>query len=143
MTCPAEDRLAKGLKLMPSGCQEWQKYTTPKGYGRIRVDGKSIGTHILAWELENKRKRPKNRYVLHSCNNPPCCNPKHLRLGTQKNNMDDMYASGRDYQSKITACPKGHDYTKENTRTYKGKRNCRKCGMDASRRYLLKREVMK
>lgn len=36
-----------------------------------------------------------NTFVLHSCDNPPCCNPKHLRTGTAKDNSSDMIERGR------------------------------------------------
>jgi hypothetical protein len=38
---------------------------------------------------------PKNLYVLHHCDERSCCNPEHLYVGTQKDNMRDMVARGR------------------------------------------------
>lgn len=33
--------------------------------------------------------------VIHSCDNPPCCNPKHLRVGTHADNAEDRSRRGR------------------------------------------------
>jgi len=56
--------------------------------------------HVAAYLLFNgldsiPKKHGKRLYVCHSCDNPPCVNPKHLWLGTQKENMDDMVKKGR------------------------------------------------
>lgn len=66
-----------------------------KGYGRFHM--KSQGAclaHRVAWELVNG-PAPKDRCVMHECDNPPCCNPAHLRLGTDADNKADMLAKGR------------------------------------------------
>lgn len=75
-----------------------------RGYGRIGVRrGERYFAHRVAYELEygriTKRARhtPEDTLVMHICDNPPCCNPKHLRPGSPKDNIDDMYAKGRAY----------------------------------------------
>ena len=41
--------------------------------------------HRIAWIIENKCEIPEDKpYILHSCNNPKCCNPNHLRAGTHR-----------------------------------------------------------
>jgi hypothetical protein len=75
-------------------CWEWQKYRNPEGYGRINVDGKILLAHRTAFELFD-RPIPEGMHVLHRCDNPVCCNPAHLFLGTVKDNMRDMFEKGR------------------------------------------------
>ena len=65
-------------------------------YGRFKDDdGRWVGSH--RWVLEEKLGRflPSDIYALHSCDNPPCCNPKHISEGTHAENMQQMSARGR------------------------------------------------
>ena len=79
--------------LTPNGdCLEWSGATYIKGYGVTRIDGVNVSTHRLSMTLEGHDVTNLN--VLHSCDNPPCCNPKHLRLGTQQDNMNDLSDRG-------------------------------------------------
>jgi hypothetical protein len=76
-----------------SGCWLWLGHTDEKGYGRIGVDGKNWRAHRAAWLAY--RGEFGGLHVLHRCDNPPCCNPEHLFLGTQSDNMRDMQNKGR------------------------------------------------
>lgn len=73
-------------------CWEWQKSKT-QGYGDVWIDGKIWKAHRYAWFLTHQRHT--SLMILHSCDNPPCCNPKHLREGTNQDNMDDLVMRGR------------------------------------------------
>lgn len=83
-------------------CWEWQLGRNKDGYGRVSLGSGSRRTgnrrhlqaHRLSWELSNGDV-PEGLNVLHRCDNPPCCNPTHLFLGTQKENMQDKVAKGR------------------------------------------------
>jgi len=89
-----------------SGCLEWQGAKTARGYGVISYGGRNLATHRIALagalnmpELLNPIDRTVSvfvsQYVLHSCDNPSCCNPKHLRLGTATDNADDCKIRNR------------------------------------------------
>lgn len=91
------DRLHAGLRLAPSGCVEWVRALNPGGYGRIGKGSRQAGnvvTHRLSWELAHG-PIPEGMCVLHRCDNPPCCNPDHLFLGTLSDNTQDMLSKGR------------------------------------------------
>lgn len=64
------------------------------GYGYIRHDGRTIKATHVALDFEGIVV-PRGSCVLHSCDNPPCCNPRHLRVGTQLENIAERHARGR------------------------------------------------
>lgn len=74
-------------------CWGWSGHTSC-GYGVITVPRGQMKAHRFSYELHNG-PIPKGLHVLHRCDNPPCCNPKHLFLGTQAENTSDMDAKGR------------------------------------------------
>ena len=81
-------------RLHPNGdCLEWIGGNFNTGYGQTRAYGKMWLTHRLALHLEGIDV--SDHYVLHSCDNPCCCNPAHLRIGTHQDNMDDKVKRGR------------------------------------------------
>jgi hypothetical protein len=67
------------------------------GYSRIKVSGVRILTHRVSYSVANSItfEDMAGLVVRHSCDNPICVNPRHLSLGTQKDNVDDMMARGR------------------------------------------------
>lgn len=76
----------------PDDCWPWIG-VTHKGYGRF-YDGISMrGAHRVAWKIAHGD--PGDLHVLHSCDNPPCQNPAHLRLGTHAENMREREERGR------------------------------------------------
>lgn len=80
-------------------CWPWQGHCDRHGYGSFKQGEKLTGSHRVAWEL-TRGPIPEGLHVCHHCDNPPCCNPSHLFLGTHQDNMRDMVAKGRDRASK-------------------------------------------
>ncbi|MDB5716206.1 MAG: endonuclease family protein [Sphingomonadales bacterium] len=94
-----------------SGCIEWQgckggnKLGTNHGIFSFR--GKPVKAHRFSWEFVEKKNIPEGMCVLHTCDNPPCCNPSHHFLGTRVDNIKDCVNKGRNSKgaahSKATA----------------------------------------
>lgn len=97
----------------PDACWPWLATPNPSGYG-VAYAGKSPTgqnrtrlAHRVAWELA-KGSDPGTAFVLHRCDNPPCCNPAHLFLGDAEANARDMAAKGR-WRNQSSS---GHSYIK-------------------------------
>lgn len=78
----------------PDACWEWQGPRTTYGYGRVRIFNKQTYAHRVALYLGTGRR--VQNHALHHCDNPPCCNPKHLYDGTPQDNMRDLHTRGRE-----------------------------------------------
>jgi hypothetical protein len=79
----------------PDACWPWTASRHSYGYGQIGLPGGGIvRAHRLAWEIANG-PIPEGKGILHSCDNPPCCNARHLRPGTDLDNAADAKAHGR------------------------------------------------
>ena len=96
-------RFLSKLKVNEStGCHEWQAYTNQNGYGVIYVQWSYILSHRVAYFLDYGQQ-PGDLCVCHKCDNPVCCNPAHLFLGTTQENTRDMVEKGRYKDQKGTA----------------------------------------
>lgn len=88
-------------RLGPDECWPWTGYADRHGYGRISVgldvNGRAVQVPAsrAAWMLVNDRFLPSDVLIRHSCDNPPCCNPAHLEVGTHADNNRDMVERGR------------------------------------------------
>lgn len=88
-----------------SGCWEWTKARDKDGYGKTSVNYRRVRCHRHAYELA-RGPVPGGLCVLHSCDNPPCCNPDHLFLGTNQENTRDKIAKGRQVRGEATVTAK-------------------------------------
>lgn len=78
----------------PDACWPWTANRTSVGYGRFKMNGRyHTATHI-ALLLTSSLPLPGFQ-VMHMCDNPSCCNPAHLRVGTATDNMRDCAKKGR------------------------------------------------
>lgn len=73
---------------IPEACWNWKSSFKSNGYGIIKVNGKTLSAHRMAWEI-SYGPIPEGMLVLHKCDNSACVNPDHLYLGTYKDNKRD------------------------------------------------------
>jgi len=79
----------------PESCWPWVCGKDTKGYGCCRIGPrKQTCAHRVSWQI-SRGDIPPGLLVCHRCDNPPCCNPAHLFLGTNTDNMRDCSAKGR------------------------------------------------
>lgn len=74
-------------------CHRWVGSYTNSGYGRINIMGYQVLAHRLVYLLAGGAFG--HAVVMHTCDNPACVNPAHLRGGTAQDNVADMHAKGR------------------------------------------------
>lgn len=89
-----EDRV-KNYVMKTSTCWIWVGHKNEHGYGLITNNyRKQVRAHRFIYE-QTYGKIPKGLNALHKCDNPACVNPKHIFLGTQKDNVIDMIKKDR------------------------------------------------
>ena len=97
---PVEIRLGRKVEIRGiDECWPFHGASVPAGYGKLSVGRKAsrkeyLPAHRVAWTA-TYGDIPDGLYVCHQCDNPPCCNPRHLFLGTHQDNMRDMISKGR------------------------------------------------
>lgn len=93
---PAIDRFMDKVKICSENdCWLWTGATDNAfGYGKFRLNGKSINAHRASFILFNG-EIPEGLFVCHKCDNPPCVNPEHLFVGTSEDNNKDRSNKGR------------------------------------------------
>jgi hypothetical protein len=111
----------------PYACWPWTGHISTHGYGTY---GQKYAHRMILGCLRD-RPLARGEIVRHRCDNPPCCNPTHLQIGTQYDNIQDRVKRGRGNSgirnAEKTHCPQGHSYDEINTRMHRGSRECRTC----------------
>lgn len=120
--------------IITDTCWVWSGYKI-KGYGSISINGRCWPAHRVSLALHLGRDIPQNLVVMHSCDNPSCVNPRHLKEATQKENLEDCISKHRIMRPQQQMfCKNGHAYTPETTRIGKyNKKTCRVCDMHRKR----------
>ena len=77
-----------------TGCFEWMAFRNAKGYGSFSAKGQSYQAHRVAYLIATGTD-PGEFQTMHTCDNPPCVNPEHLRIGTNTDNVRDKVKKGR------------------------------------------------
>lgn len=103
---PFEDRLTRNDA---TGCLEWQGSRDRDGYGTLRAGRRDHKAHRVAYERAHGPV-PAGRVVCHTCDNPPCCEPSHLFLGTVAENNADRQSKGRQARGVRSAWAKLTDH---------------------------------
>lgn len=78
----------------PDECWDWTGSLDSNGYGHFKHRDKKVNSHRVAYEIYNG-EIPPGMSVCHKCDRRLCNNPNHLFLGTQRDNMADMYKKNR------------------------------------------------
>ena len=93
----------------PNECWEWRGASDERGYGRVQFRPHGLFLpHRVAFAMD--RTASWDLLTLHRCDNPRCCNPSHLFLGTQQDSMTDMCKKGRHKSPIIPKVPRGDDH---------------------------------
>lgn len=113
-------------------CWVWTATTGTHGYGRVFWLGKQRQAHRIAYELI-VGPIPEGLELDHLCRNRACVRPNHLEPVQQAENLRRGY-SPLAINGRKTHCPKGHEYTPDNTRPTKLGRRCRTCDRERNAR---------
>ena len=88
------NKIKNGIKIDSNNCWIWQGAKHLQGYGNIAYRGKPLLVHRISWMIF-KGEIPQGMKVCHKCDVTSCCNPEHLFLGSQKDNVKDGIDKGR------------------------------------------------
>jgi hypothetical protein len=115
----------------PDECWIYKGAVNGAGYGTHTIGSRTdksrqaLGAHRLSYFLD-RGEIPVGLVIHHECRNTLCVNPHHLEAVSNSKNVK-LGVPFRKPRTPKTHCPKGHEYSKENTRLYKGNKNCREC----------------
>lgn len=139
---PAAERFWKYVRKTET-CWLWTGGRHRAGYGSFSLQtGVKISAHRFAYELL-VGPIPPGLQLDHLCRTHACVRPDHLEPVTQQENIRRGEAGKQiaAIQRAKTHCPRGHEYSAENTYRNRGERACRTCGRDAARIYQRRRRA--
>ena len=122
-------RLNRNITTDPTGCWLWTGQLNSNGYAwGARGPGHTRRViHRILWEHYKNQEVPEGMQLDHLCRVRNCVNPEHFEVVTPSQNTKRQDHAER----RKTHCPKGHEYSEQNTRiTKEGKRVCRQCDRD-------------
>jgi hypothetical protein len=79
----------------PEACWPWLAARDKDGYGRVTIDRLDLRAARVVLAFDGRAPRP-DEDACHTCDNPPCCNPRHLFAAPSAVNTADRHAKGRD-----------------------------------------------
>lgn len=93
---PTKERLLRYVKRGASSddCWMWLGSLLPRGYARFSLHNEAVGAHRVSYRV-HIGEVPAGMCICHRCDNPPCVNPAHLFLGTNKDNIQDALTKKR------------------------------------------------
>lgn len=100
---------SKVNKRGPNECWPWKGWRHNKGYGRVEINDQTYYAHRVIFDLARpgiiklRDDGSREQCVRHSCDNPVCCNPGHLIIGTHQDNMNDKVSRNRVSRAKPRA----------------------------------------
>lgn len=88
-------RFEAKVRKEPNSCWCWMGSKNKDGRGSASIKGLRIYASHLAWMIYRGEEVPKGKSLCHTCDIPTCVNPEHLYVGTQANNMQDVWDRNR------------------------------------------------
>jgi hypothetical protein len=111
-----------------NGCWEWNGVKNDAGYGMVWLNGKLNRVHRIVLSKKLNRELLSTEVTRHMCNNPACCNPEHLEVGTTQDNINDKMLAGRQAKGEKSGASKLTDKQVNEIRELNGKMSLRDIG---------------
>jgi hypothetical protein len=147
------ERFIKKVEIAPNGCWNWTG-SLIRGYGNFNTSSKGKYAHRFSYEVHKGRSISEGLDIDHLCLNPKCVNPDHLEPVTRAENTKRQWrntptaiqlsrvkkaaAAAAKMNAKRTVCKHGHDKTGDNVYFYRGRKDCKICINERSRKSKLK-----